>query len=134
MSAYTDSIRDLGMALMRQSASPYVITCRSCNTSMRYDALRFMCDSCCCEVCPACAGMGPRDCDDPMPKVECCPACVEDELREAGGGIPITEVSNGEAFERAADRNVIAYDERTDSYHHNDAYYAGGAWHMAGGR
>lgn len=49
--------------------------CTSCAAWGRYNNLHFACDSCAGEVCPNCAGMGPSDVDDPMPKVAECPAC-----------------------------------------------------------
>ena len=51
--------------------------CGSCGYAMRYDALHFTCRTCAGTVCPFCAGMDERDCDDPMPQVRECPACVE---------------------------------------------------------
>lgn len=56
--------------------------CTSCPTVLRYDALQFLCRSCVMSVCPACAGMGHGDCDDPMPTT-ICPECVRSELELA---------------------------------------------------
>ena len=53
-------------------------TCAACGTSGYFGELHFSCDSCAGDVCPKCAGMGPRDCDDPMPTVKACPKCTQD--------------------------------------------------------